>query len=71
VNVIATYGIGMNRWVIPVAVHVVSTSPAPTPSVRPPATILGLNPTIFYGAVIGIVLLLAVVGAILVLRRKK
>ena len=71
VNVIAYGGTGTITSVTPITVHVVSTSPAPTPSVRSPATILGLNPTIFYGAVIGIVLLLAVVGAILVLRRKK
>ena len=71
VNVIAYGGTGTITSVTPITVHVVSTSPAPTPSVRSPATILGLNPTIFYGAVIEIVLLLAVVGTILVLRRKK
>jgi len=71
VNVMASDGTGTTPRVTPIAVHVVSTSPAPTPSVRSPATILGLNPTIFYGAVIGIVVLLAVFGAILVLRRKK
>ena len=71
VNVIAYGGTGTATSVTEIAVHVVSTSPAPTPSVRSPATILGLNPTIFYVAVTGTVVLLAVVGAILVLRRKK
>jgi uncharacterized membrane protein len=50
-------------------VHVVNASPSPTPS--QPATILGLNPTIFYAVIGGIIVLLGIVGAGLVLRSRK
>ena len=50
-------------------VHVVNASPSPTPS--QPANILGLNPTIFYAVIGGIIVLLGIVGAGLVLRSRK
>jgi hypothetical protein len=56
----------------PVQIDIQLTAPEPAPNPAPNApSILGLDPTLFYAAVGGVIVLVAIIGAAVGLRRRK